>query len=160
MHNPMANEVPFPLAGEGAVLRFRTGDLVRLRGKYGAPLNEPPKYDDRGRRIDFFWQVIIVGVESQDPAVVTDCLRIGLKQADGKTPLELDWEDLPFPLQAAEAELLDALFLARWGKSASQLAEDMRKAAEEAAENADPLASPEMDETSSTDSSGLDTEPA
>lgn len=157
MHNAMANEVPFPHVGEGAVLRFRTIDLVHLRSKYGPAANAKPEYDDRGRRIDHFWQILIVGIESHDPMVMSDLLRKGLKQSDGKTPFEMDFDDLPFPLQSIEAQLMDAVFLSRWGETVAQVAEKLQQAQKDLED--DPLMAPEMDETSSTGSSGSPTEP-
>lgn len=165
--NPYTGEVPFPAMGDGYSLRLRTGDLTRLRGRYGHPVNQPAEYDEKGRRIDFFWTILINGCEGHDPVVMTDLLKAALKTNGGKTPVtDLDFEDLPFPLEEAEAPLMDAIFMSRWGKTVDQYAAEIRAAAEATGAAidgaADPLMSSGTDEstTSSTASSEPDTEQA
>lgn len=162
--NSYAAEVPFPLVGEGAVLRFRTIDLARLRGKYGAPVTAKPEYDEKGNRVDFFWSILLSGVDEQDPIVVIDLLKHGLKKPGGKEPMQVDFDDLPFALDATREPLADALLLARWGKTAAvlgaEIAEAQRKLAEAAEEAMDPLKGLVTGLTNSSESSVSVTEPA
>jgi hypothetical protein len=162
MHNPFIGEVPFPLMGEGISLRLRTGDLVRLRSKYGSPPTAKPEFDETGKRIDYFWELLFRGVESHDPVVMVDVLKAALKTNEGRTPLLADFEDLPFSLSDAVFPLMDAISVSRWGKTVAQVEEEFREklAAAEAAveEGGNPLTGLGMDGTNSTASSGPDTD--
>lgn len=150
MHNPYQGEVPFPAFGDGIVLRFKTGDLARLRGKYGPRLGEAPKFDEKGNRVDTFWQVIFAGINDIDPVVIPDLLKAGLKKPGGKDALDgIDFDDLTVPLIECCAPLIDALMLARWGKTAAEFAAEQ----EGSADDGNPQSGSETASTSSTDSS-------
>lgn len=128
MHSLHHCEFPFPLAGEGVVLRFRTIDLSRLRSIYGDDHRKAPGRDTSGRIVDAFWDVLLSRIDAHDPTVIVDCLRHGLKQQDGKTEFKgLDLDDLPFALDAAAPYVADALLLARWGMTSGELAARMRE---------------------------------
>lgn len=162
MHNQYSGEVPFPLMGEGVTLRLRTGDVARLRSKYGPPVASKPEYDADGKRIDFFWEILIGGCLSHDPVILVDLLKAALKKNGGQTPMEANWDDLPFPFEAMSEPMMDAVMLSRWGKTVEQQAQEYREqlAAAEGAMAAatGPLVGPETDETISNESSGPDTE--
>lgn len=100
------NKVPFPLAGEGVYLRFRTADLVALRNKYGEPKQLPDgTYERYSDRVDLLLQLV-------DPVAIEVCLRAGLKQEDGRTPLSaIDYNDLPFPPIKCVQPIRDAITL-------------------------------------------------
>lgn len=149
-HNHFAGEVPFPLVGGGAVLRFRTIDLIHLRAIYGTPPTVEPVLDENGNPKNTFWGLLIHGLLQFDPVVYCDLLKHGLKKADGKTPLgELDFEDLPFPYTEAFGALMDGLLLARDGRLTKDVV-----AATEASSEADKADPPQGSETGSTSSSG------
>lgn len=163
MHNPFKGETPFPLAGEGAVLRFTTGDITSLRGKYGAPPTRKPELDDRGQLVDHFWTILLTGIAAHDPIIMVDVLKAGLKEEGGKKRLNLDWNDLPFNFYEMEQPLQDGLNLSRWGMTAKELAEHLREQADEAerqmAENGgeappvDPTTDPTLTNLQTSDSS-------
>lgn len=148
MHNPFKGETPFPLAGEGVVLRFKTGDITRLRGKYGAPPNRKPEVDDNGQLVDHFWTILLTGLASHDPVIMVDVLKAGLKKEDGKTEHKLDWDDLDFTFADMEEPLTDGLTLSRWGRTAADLAVELRaqaEAYEQAAKEGDTPENPTTD---------------
>jgi hypothetical protein len=122
------NKVPFPLAGEGAHLRFRTADLVTLRTKYGEPKELPDgTYERFTDRIDALIQLY-------DPLAILDCLKAGLKKEDGRTPLSaIHYDDLPFSLIEAAQPIRDAITLGISGTAYSVLLAAQRAKAEEEA---------------------------
>jgi hypothetical protein len=125
----MAFEVPFPLAGEGAVLRFTLRDLGVLRSKYGDPLTKEVRRDVYDQPIDTFWNVILSGLDALDPVICMDLLEVGLKKAGGKERLtSFDHGDPGFSIVEAYRPLLDATALARTGKPHDQLVADNLKA--------------------------------
>lgn len=95
--------VPFPPAGPGAVLRFRTIDLLHLAKTFTVD-GEP------------WWQTVSRRVRMPDPKAIQDALAIGLKTADNGPVEHLDWSDLPFPLDAAAEPLLSAIGRALYGR--------------------------------------------
>lgn len=132
------NKVPFPLLGTPsapATLRFRTRDLIELETKYG---------------LEFTSEVSsrILGNSSE---CMVFCLRAGLKDAEGKKPFKgVDFDDLPFAVQEAAGEILDAISIAITGQSYAELAERRREA------EANPL--PDLEKAdSSSELSGSDT---
>lgn len=170
------NKVPFFLAGEGAYLRYRTGDLVHLREKFGEPKpikvrNEMGFEQDA---IETFTDRLNLLVGVTDPVAILECLKVGLKQADGRKPFQgVSFDDLPFGLTDARKPIIDALVLGVTGKDyATLLAEQKeREAIEErnarlrekgaifdGDEDPDPQETL-MDSTSSSEPSGSDTKP-
>lgn len=111
------NKVPFPFAGEGACLRFRTMDLIALEDAYG---------DD--------WQTkVFAGLAGTSHKVLVKCLGVGLKQPDGRKPfVGVDPNDLPFSIDDAAQPIIDAITLGISGKPYAALVEARR---EEAAAN-------------------------
>ena len=99
--------VPFPHFGGTEYLRYRTGDLVQLRQKYGENYRE----------------VVMTGLAKFDPLVLLDCLKHGLKHvnADGeekkKTLLTAQEEDLPFTPEEVQLAFANALMLAWVGRT-------------------------------------------
>ncbi|WP_293862496.1 hypothetical protein [uncultured Alsobacter sp.] len=157
MHNGFQGEWPFPQFGDGVVVRFKSSDMARLRGRYGSPPGTPPRYDEKGNRVDHFWQILFTGINDIDPLIITDLLRAGLKKPGGKDPVEgIDFDDLPIPFIECCQPLLEGIMLARWGKTTAEYARE--EAAAEAEEN--PQTGPETVSTSSTGSSGPDGAPA
>lgn len=138
-HNPFAGETPFPIAGEGVLLKFTTRDIATLHGKYGPDVRKPPEFDPiTGRVQNTFWQTIIGWVSVHDPVVLTDVLKVGLKEPgpNGRlSPIKRDqeWWDTP-PFRWADiAETIEfGLMWSRWGETPDQLAERLRKQIEEA----------------------------
>lgn len=113
------NKVPFPYLGDAnnpVVLRYRTADLIMLEQKYGAQFTN--EITNR-----------LIGNSSE---CMVFCLRSGLKQADGRKPLNkgVDYDDLPFGVQDVTQEIIDAIALAITGRSYAQLVEDRREAAD------------------------------
>jgi len=135
------NKVPFFLAGEGAFLRFRTVDLIVLERKYG----------------ERFYSHIEKTLNEFSVDTMVECLKVGLKQEDGRQPYPtVDFDDLPFAVQQATQPIFDALSVAIIGQSYSAII-DARNRAMEAA-RADPT-DPLMAEASSLASSGPETRP-
>lgn len=138
--NRLRGEVAFPHLGEGNYLRFRTGDLVQLRQKYGQNYRE----------------VVMTGLAQYDPNVLIDCLRHGLKQRDQdgaekpKRLLSAQEEDLPFNFEDVQMLFADALMLAWVGRTYTEV-EQARAAA--IAESLDAEAPPVDPQTSSSESS-------
>lgn len=154
MHNPFRGETPFPLAGEGVVLRFRTGDLTRLRGKYGAPPTKKPEIGPDGKLVDHFWEILLTGIAVHDPVIMLDVLKAGLKEPGGNKPLSLDWEDLPFSFAEMEEPLQTGLMVSRWGMTPDQLAAQIRAQAEETARLAAESGGEGIPENPTTDLTG------
>lgn len=154
----LRKSVPFPLAGEGARLRYRLDDLIALRSSYDAPVTAPVKTNERGNPENFFWENLISRVQVSDPMAIRDCLRVGLKQSDGKTPLAVDLSDPDWHLHQAIDPIMDALSLARTGHTMTDIAEKLREAAEKGpfVEGASPL----TDLISGSDASEPGSEPA
>lgn len=115
MADPL-NRVPFPLAGEGACLRYRTADYVELRKKYGEPKIVERRNPDTGFPEEI-WETFTSRIEQavmlHQPDVILDCLKLGLKSEDGRTPRsDVDYSDLPFSWVACVQPIRDALVLA------------------------------------------------
>lgn len=133
------NKVPFPLAGEGAHLRYRTIDYVDLRKKYG----EAKIVERRAPGTGFpeeVWETfthrIDDGLGNFDPIVILDCLKAGLKTEDGRTPWsEIDWNDLSFPLTATVPAIRNAMVLAVTNEPYAKLLAKQREAEAEKARN-------------------------
>jgi hypothetical protein len=135
------NKVPFPLAGEGATLRYRTMDLVGLREKFGEPKivtvktknelgfeNEIEVYETFTDRLDQL-------VRLNDPVAIVACLRAGLKEEDGTKPFQrISLDDLPFGLKDAVRPIQDALVLGITGESYAVLLRKQAAADAEARE--------------------------
>lgn len=108
------NKVPFFFAGDGAYLRFRTADLIKLEDAYG---------DD--------WQTkVFASLANTSHKVLVECLKVGLKQADGRKPFSgVDLNDLPFSIDDAAQPIIDAIVLGISGKPYAELVEARREAA-------------------------------
>lgn len=118
--------VPFPLAGEGAVLRFRTRDLVKIEEDFG--LN--------------WFEVVPERLDKNSYATLVAVMKAGLKSQDGVTPfLQIDHDDYPFSLQQATPAISDAFACALSGMTYRAVL-DAKAAAAEAA-RANPPLSPE-----------------
>jgi hypothetical protein len=137
MHNPFAGETPFPIAGEGVVLKFRSSDIARLHSVYGPDTRKPPEVDPLTKLpVQTFWTTILGHLSVHDPNVVETVLRVGLKERDddGKLkPIKRDndwWEDLPFSFADGADQLSEALFWSRWGMTSVQYSELLREQAE------------------------------
>lgn len=102
------NKVPFFLAGDGAHLRFRTVDLIKLEDAYG---------DD--------WQsAVFAGLQRTSHKVMVEYLKVGLKQEDGRKPYSgVDFSDLPFSIDDAAMPIIDAITLGISGKPYAELVE-------------------------------------
>ena len=132
------NKVPFPFAGDGAVLRFRTADLIKLEEIYG----------------DGWQSTIHQGFDRQSHKTLVDCLRAGLKQEDGRKPFaRIDYDDLPFSLYEAAMPIIEAIALAISGQSYAALLEASREA------SANPPEDDETDEHLGSELSPLDMQP-
>lgn len=140
LHNPYAGEVPFPECGEGTdsfVIRYRTKDLATLRGKYGFKFDSRPEYDGQGRLREHFWEILFLGLLTHDPPIYVDLLKAGLKRAGRPKPVDplkeeiFDPDDLPWPFERLREMLETGLLMARWGITADQAAEMLRKQVEE-----------------------------
>lgn len=141
------NSVPFPVAGEGALLRFRTIDLIALEKQFG----------------EEWYGVIPKGLEANSNEVMVHCLKAGLKQKDGKTPfMSIDFNDLPFAIWQAKVQIFDAITLAISGLTYAAILHARQKQQEEALEGLlDGLSNPlRGSEDSSDESSGPATESA
>ncbi|CAM5769787.1 hypothetical protein [Bosea minatitlanensis] len=137
------NAVPFPEAGEGVVLRFRTIDLIKLEEKYG----------------ESFTEVISRLLSANSSACMVECLKHGLKKEDGRTPFgRLDFNDLPFSIVEARESIFDAITCAITGQSFAALL-DARARIVEGDQPADPLQGSETAE-SSAERSEPEMEPA
>lgn len=170
------NKVPFFLAGEGAYLRFRLADLVVLREKYGepAPVKVRNELGFDQDAVETFMDRLNTRVAVSDPVAILDCLRAGLKQADGRKPYAgISFDDPPFGIADARKPIIDALVLGVTGKDYATLLEEQkeRDAIEErnarlrekgaifdGDEDPDPQETL-MDSTSSSEPSGSDTKP-
>lgn len=114
-------EIPFPHFGGEEYLRFRTGDLVQLRQKYGENYRE----------------VVLSGLQKFDPLVLIDCLRHGLKcrNADGeekvKRLLSAQEEDLPFNPDEVQMAFANALMLAWVGRTYEEIEKERQAQIEE-----------------------------
>ncbi len=135
MANLYRGEVDFPLfmnakeqgvpgfdwVEPGIHLRYRTGDLMALKGKFGKE----------------YKSVIAHGLDASDPEVTMACLEAGLKKPDG-SPLVMAKalkEDLPFDIGTPGQLVLEALSWVWTGKTFKELAEEraaMVKAIEDA----------------------------
>lgn len=172
------NKVPFPLVGEGATLRYRTGDLVTLREKYGEPVIVKSPDPETGFPVDV-WETFTDRIDRlvrlNDPIAVTDCLRAGLKQSCGVKPWTgIDYNDLDFGLLEAARPIQSAIILGITGDSYATLLRKQKDAEEERVRNdrlrargvefnEDSPDDPPMTPTepmSSIESSGSDTPPA
>jgi hypothetical protein len=168
------NKVPFSLAGDGAHLRYRTADLVKLRETYGEP--KIVKTPDVNGILVETWETFTDRIEERvrlnDPIAIIDCLKAGLKHEDGTTKWdEISYDDLPFGLIQAAGPITTALVLGITGKDyavllrerAAKAAEEERLRAAGVEFNEDSLPDPLMtltDSTLSGEFSGSDTEPA
>ncbi|MGX5777012.1 hypothetical protein [Methylorubrum zatmanii] len=108
------NKVPFFLAGDGAYLRFRTADLIKLEDTYGED-----------------WQsAVFTGLARTSHKVMVACLQAGLKQEDGRKPYSgVSFDDLPFSIDDAATPIIDAITLGISGKPYAELVEARREAA-------------------------------
>ena len=96
------NSVPFPAAGPGALLRFRTMDLVALEAAYG----------------DEWLKVISEKLSASSPSMMVACLKAGLKKSDGMEPWgEIDFNDMPFSPWQSREQIMDAIAMAITGKT-------------------------------------------
>lgn len=133
------NKVPFPAAGEGAYLRYRTADYVELRTKYGEPKIVQRKAPESGFPMEYwetFTHRIDDGLGNLDPIVIVDCLRAGLKNEDGRTKFAgVDWNDLSFSLTESVPSIRNALVLAVTNQPYAALLAKQREANEEAERN-------------------------
>jgi hypothetical protein len=135
-HNPFAGETPFPIAGEGVVLKFSASDIARLHAVYGPDTRKPPDLDGRGNPIQTFWTTISGWLSLHDPVVVHTVLKYGLKErnAAGKlVPIHRDeewWEYPPFAYSEIADQLEAALIWSRWGETPESLAERLREQVE------------------------------
>lgn len=172
------NKVPFPLAGGGATLRFRTMDMVALREKFGEPKIVKVK-GDNGFEVEV-WESFTDRLDQLvrlfDPIAIIHCLRAGLKEEDGTKPFSrLSFDDLPFGLKDAVRPIQDALVLGITGESFAALVRKQDAAAaeekqkqemrERGVEFNDDVDDPDedptgalMERTSSPGASGSDTE--
>lgn len=170
LSNPYAGEVPFPqCSGEGNfVIRFRTRDLAQLRGKYGFKFDSRPEYDEKGQLREHFWEILFVGLMTHDPPIYVDLLKAGLKRAGEGKPVDpvradlFDPDDLPWPFETLREMLETALMMARWGITAEQAAELLRKEVEKITgtgeEAPNPLSGQTTTSQSSSGSSAPDTD--
>lgn len=108
------NKVPFFLAGDGAYLRFRTVDLIKLEDAYG----------------DGWQEAVFAGLNRTSHKVMVTCLQAGLKREDGRKPYPgVDYDDLPFAIDDAAMPIIDAITLGISGKPYAELVEARREAA-------------------------------
>jgi hypothetical protein len=135
------NKVPFPLAGGGATLRFRTMDLVVLREQFGEPkivkvtTKNELGFDTEVEVYETFTDRLDQLVRLYDPIAIQACLRAGLKEEDGTKPFSrLSLDDLPFGLKEAVRPIQDALVLGISGDSFATLVRKQDAAAAEAKE--------------------------
>jgi hypothetical protein len=125
--NRTRGEVPFPFFGGEDYLRYRTGDLVQLRQKYGENYRE----------------VIMTGLAKFDPLVMIDCLRHGLKirneagEEKVKRLLSAQEDDLPFNPDEVQMAFANALMLAWTGKTYEQIEAERAAALAEHLESLD-----------------------
>lgn len=123
MANPLAGEVPFPIAGEGMCFKFTLGDLAEMAARYGHPSQTPKEAEDA------FWSKIMNGIFTNDPVVMMDLLRYGLKK-EGRPSERADQKfiaDPPFAMSEIAKPALNALFLRRDGKSYDQQVDERAK---------------------------------
>jgi hypothetical protein len=118
------NKVPFPLAGGGATLRFRTMDMVVLREQFGEPkivkvtTKNELGFDNEIEVFETFTDRLDQLVRLHDPLAIIACLRAGLKEEDGTKPFQrISLDDLPFGLKDAVRPIQDALVLGITGES-------------------------------------------
>lgn len=99
-NNPrIRGDFPFPLAGEGVVLRFNNVDCAHLQEKFHENwfLDAPSK------------------LNRSDIAFMKECWATGAK-IDGK-PARIPFEQLDVPLAELSNALLDALYIAVMGRT-------------------------------------------
>jgi hypothetical protein len=141
--NKYINAVPFPLAGEGAVLRYRTFDLIKIEEIFG----------------ESFAETISKALNNNSSTCMVECLKHGLKHADGRTAFsKVDWNDLPFSVHQAREAIFDAISCAITGQSFAAILEARQKLAE-GGDEPDPQMGLETEGLSAA-SSGPEIEPA
>lgn len=147
--NPLRGMVPFPLFDgtrdfpepTGYVLRFTNGESIQLKQKYAPDgkrvivnvmTDVDPVTGNARDRLDWisYKEVVRAAVAGGDDEVILDCLKHGIKNADGDTKpviVQKVWNDLPFATADVQPVILEALFLAWYGKSMSQIAEEAKE---------------------------------
>src|SRR3990167_5337401 len=100
MSEQAIRHVPFPEAGEGVELFFRTRDFLELQKKFGA---------------DY-----IVGaqerIDKTDIEFIEACLKLGGKKEGNPFPISIDVLD-QITMHVVEKRILDGLFLRLTGKT-------------------------------------------
>lgn len=123
------NSVPFPCAGEGALLRFRTADLVALEKEFG----------------EDWIKLISDRLNASSPSMLVACLKVGLKRADGKEPWgEIDFNDLPFSPWNSREQIMDAVAMAITGKTYAAILDEREKQKEAGEAIAEMLENPPL----------------
>jgi hypothetical protein len=136
------NSVPFPCAGEGALLRFRTCDLMALEAQYG----------------DDWIKLVSDKLNASSPAMLVACLKAGLKKADGKEPWgAIDFNDLPFSPWDSREQIMDAVAMAITGKTYAAILDERDKAKQAGEAIAQAFENPLIGSDSSDASSEPDT---
>lgn len=136
------NSVPFPCAGEGALLRFRTMDLMALEAQFG----------------DEWLKTISEKLNASSPTMLVACLKAGLKRPDGKEPWGvIDFNDLPFSPWDSREQIMDAVAMAITGKRYSAILDEREKAKKAGEEIIEAFENPPMgSEATFDESSGPD----
>lgn len=116
------------------VLRFTTDDTIQLKKKYRPEGKDVFISVEARERLGAvtYKPILWLAVASADEEAVCDCLRLGLKMADGKRRAlhsENLLKDLPFLAIEAAPFILDALSWAWNGKSASAVEAENAKVA-------------------------------
>lgn len=95
----MRGELPFPIAGEGVVLRFTNPDCAKLQEIFGENW-----FSDAWAKVNRF-----------DMKFLQTCVEIGAKK-DGK-PIQVGFGGLDAPMHEIAQAVLDGLFLAMHGRN-------------------------------------------
>lgn len=90
--------IPFPEAGQHAILSFEFSDFVALEDKFG----------------DDYIKTVFAALDRSDARVIRDCVIIGLKGGDAATALN------SAPVDVIGARVADAIYLRLKGFKVSE----------------------------------------
>lgn len=95
----LRGETPFPQAGEGVFLQFKTADKLALQHKFG----------------DSWFVGAFERCDRYDMEFIVECLKVGGKK-DGK-PFPIDPDTIEAPLADVSTTVLNALYMSTHGKT-------------------------------------------
>jgi hypothetical protein len=127
MADRLRQEVPFPAAGEGIVLKFGNRGCSELQSRFGAE----------------WFTGAHVRLNNFDPDFMKACVEIGAAK-DGKR-IKVDFDEIDVPLMQIAEPILDALYMSVHGMTFAEYLIEISKRAEEleSAGNPTNVSSPE-----------------